>query len=247
MSLRHHEIAEAGNRILNPFTEEKLRLLGTVTAPRPGARHLDLACGKGEMLSTWARDHGTEGIGVDISRVFLEAARERAAELGVAERLHFERADAGSYEAEPGGHDLVTCLGATWIGGGLAGTLELMRRALRADGTMVVGEVFWRSEPSDEACRALEMEPDDFASLAGTNERFEAAGLELVEMVLADPDSWDRYAASQWRTVSDWLCAHPEHPDAPDMRDFLRHSRTSYLAHGRDLLGWGAFVLRPVS
>jgi SAM-dependent methyltransferase len=247
MALRHHEIAEARSRIIDPLTDEKLRLLGEVTAPERGARVLDLACGKGELLATWARDHGVTGVGVDISGVFLDAARGRAEELGVAERLHFERADAAAYEAEPDGYDLVTCLGATWIGGGLAGTLELMRRALRPGGTLVVGEVYWRSEPTDEACRALDMEAEDYASLAGTNERFEAAGLELVEMVLADPDSFDRYVASQWRTISDWLRAHPEHPDAQDMRDFLHHSRTSHLAHGRDVLGWGAFVLRAAS
>ncbi|MGH3325945.1 MAG: SAM-dependent methyltransferase, partial [Streptomyces sp.] len=136
MSLRHHEIAEARHRTLNPVTEEKLRLLGEVTRPEAGRRHLDLACGKGELLARWARDYGTTGVGVDISGVFLEAARERAAELGVAERLHFERGDAGAYEAEPGGYDLVSCLGATWIGGGLTGTLELMRRAVRPDGTL---------------------------------------------------------------------------------------------------------------
>ncbi|RAJ70045.1 methyltransferase family protein [Streptomyces sp. Amel2xB2] len=244
MALRHHEIAEARNRILDPLTDEKLRLLGEVTVPQHGARVLDLACGKGELLATWARDHGVTGTGVDISAVFLDAARERAAELGVAGSLHFVRGDAAAYEAEPGGYDLVSCLGATWIGGGLDGTLELMRGALRPGGTLLVGEVYWRGAPSDEACRALDMEPDDYATLAGTNERFEAAGLELVEMVLADGDSFDRYVASQWLAVSDWLRAHPEHPDAADMREFADHSRTAHLAHGRDLLGWGAFVLR---
>jgi len=247
VSLRHHEIAEARHRTLNPFTEEKLRLLGEVVRPESGARHLDLACGKGELLANWARDYGTTGVGVDISKVFLDAARERAAELDVADRLRFERGDAGSYEAEPGGYDLVSCLGATWIGGGLGGTLALMRRAARPDATLIVGEAYWRATPSAEACEALDMEQADFASLGGTNERFEEAGLELVEMVLADPDSWDRYVASQWRTVSDWLRAHPGHQDAPDMREFLRHSRESHLAHGRDLLGWGVFVLRPVA
>ena len=54
MSLRHHEIAEAGHRILNPFTEDKLRLLGEVTRVGPGTRILDLACGKGELLCRWA-------------------------------------------------------------------------------------------------------------------------------------------------------------------------------------------------
>jgi SAM-dependent methyltransferase len=247
MSLRHHEIAEARHRILNPVTEEKLALLGEVTRPERGGRHLDLACGKGELLARWARDYGTGGVGVDISEVFLAAARARAAELGVAGSLRFEHGDAGAYEAteaEPGGYDLVSCLGATWIGGGLAGTLELMRRAARPEALLIVGEAYWRTEPSPEACDALGMEPEEFASLAGTNERFEAAGLELVEMVLADPDGFDRYVASQWRTISDWLRDHPDHEDVGDMREFLRHSRESHLAHGRDVLGWGAFVLR---
>ena len=244
MSLRHHEIAEARHRILNPFTEEKLRLLGEAASAKDGQRHLDLACGKGELAALWARDHGTTGVGVDISQVFLDAARERAAELGVARQLEFQRGDAARYRAEPGGFDLVSCMGAAWIGGSLTGTLELMRGSLRAGGTLVLGETFWRAEPSTEACEVLETEPDDHLGLSATNECFEAAGLELVEMVLASPDDWDRYVAAQWSTISDWLRAHPDHADAQDMSDFLRHSRTSYLAHGRELLGWGAFVLR---
>jgi cyclopropane fatty-acyl-phospholipid synthase-like methyltransferase len=55
MSLRFHEIAEQNHRILNPFTEEKLMLLGEICELEPGMRQLDLACGKGEMLSRWAK------------------------------------------------------------------------------------------------------------------------------------------------------------------------------------------------
>lgn len=246
MSLRHHEIAESNNRLLNPVTEEKLRTLTEAVRPREGQRHLDLACGKGELLARWARDHGTTGTGVDISKVFLDAARERAAELGVADRLGFERGDAGAYEAEPGAYDLVSCLGATWIGGGLTGTLDLMRTALAPGGLLLVGEVYWAAEPSDEACELLGLERDDYADLAGTDDRIEAAGFELIDMVLADKDSFDRYVASQWHTISDWLLDNPDSPDAGDMRAFLRQSRRAHLAHGRDHLGWGVFVLRSV-
>ena len=44
MSLRFHEIAEADHRILNPFSEEKMMLLGEVCRLRAGQRQLDLAC-----------------------------------------------------------------------------------------------------------------------------------------------------------------------------------------------------------
>ena len=62
MSLRHHEIAEANHRILDPFTDEKLRLLGEVARVGPGTRILDLACGKGEMLCRWAEWFGSGGV-----------------------------------------------------------------------------------------------------------------------------------------------------------------------------------------
>ncbi|MFG1946720.1 SAM-dependent methyltransferase [Nonomuraea sp. NPDC048826] len=245
MSLRFHEIAEARHRILNPFTDGKLDLLGEICRIEPGMRQLDLACGKGEMLNRWSARYNHQGVGVDISEVFLTAARERSQEMEVADRIEFVQADAGTYEAEPDAFDIVSCIGATWIGGGLAGTLDLMRRPLRRDGIALVGECFWTTPPPADAVRAFSGEEDTFASLSGTEERFTKAGFELLEMVLAGPDDWDRYVASQWWTVSDWLRANPADPDAEAMRAFLSHARRSHLEYGRQYLGWGVFVLRP--
>jgi hypothetical protein len=244
--LRQHEIAEASHRILNPFTDEKLELLGQLCRLRRDMRLLDLASGKGEMLCTWAQRHGIRGLGVDISEVFVPAARDRAAHLGVADRVRFELADAGAYRVDEASFDAVACIGATWIGGGLAGTIGLMRPAVAPGGLLLIGEPFWRETPPAEAYDALDFGPDEFTSLPGTLDRFAAAGLELLEMVLADEDSWDRYVAAQWWTVARWLDDHPDHPDAPAMRDYLDRSRRSHLAYGRRYLGWGVFVLRAV-
>ncbi|MEI7744572.1 MAG: class I SAM-dependent methyltransferase, partial [Chloroflexota bacterium] len=200
MSLRDHEIAEADHRILDPFTDEKLRLLGQVARVGPGTRILDLACGKGEMLCRWAGWFGSGGVGVDLSRVFLAAAVERAAELGVSARVSFVQGDAGAYVAEAGAYDIASCLGATWIGGGLAGTLALLRPAVRPGGFVLAGEPYFIEEPPAEALAAWGFGADDYTSLAGTGERITAAGWELVEMVLADQDSWDRYEAGHWIT-----------------------------------------------
>jgi SAM-dependent methyltransferase len=244
--LRQHEISEARHRILNPFSEAKLDLLGELCQLQPGQRQLDLACGKGELLGRWSRRYGTHGVGVDISDVFLTAAHARAEELRVADRVTFVHADAGTYAAERSAFDVVSCIGATWIGGGLAGTLDLMKAALTEEdnGLLLVGEPYWTEPPPDEAYRALEIRRDEFTSLPGTLDRFEAAGCELIEMVLADGDSWDRYVAAQWRTVSDWLRANPTDPEAPGMRVYLADCRRSHLAYGRRYLGWGVFVLR---
>ncbi len=246
MSLEMHEIAEADHRILNPFTDAQLMTLAESAHLQPGTRVLDLACGKGELLCRWAEEFGVTGHGVDISEVFLAAARGRAEELGVADRVSFEQGDAGEHAAQPSSYDVVSCLGATWIGGGLTGTLDLMRPAVRADGLLLVGEPYWiEPAPSAAALDALGIEPEEYASLPGTAERLAAAGCELVEMELADPRSWDRYVAAQWWTCTEWLRVHPVDALAPDVRRFRDRSRDLYLEYGRRYLGWGVFVLRP--
>ena len=241
LELRMHEIAESEHRILDPFSDEKLRLLGNACRLHAGQRLLDLCCGKGEMLCTWSQAHGIAGVGVDVSEVFLTAARARALELGVADRVEFVEADAGAYLPGAGEYDLVACIGATWIGGGLLGTLELMRGHVRPGGLVLVGEPYWVEEPTPAAEAAL---GEGFATLAGTLDQFESAGASLVEMVLADADDWDRYVAAQWWTVDGWLRANPTAALHAAMRQYLADSRRQHLEFGRGRLGWGVFVLR---
>ena len=145
---RYHQISEVDHRILNPLSDDDVARLGDICGLQAGQRHLDLASGKGEMLCQYARRHGTTGIGVDIFEPYVETARARALELGVDHAVEFVLEDASAYTAEPDSFDVVSCIGATWIGGGLPGTLRLMRPAVRDDGWMLVGEVFWNEEPT---------------------------------------------------------------------------------------------------
>ena len=55
----------------------------------------------------------------------------RAAEFGIA---------AGYVSEEKVG--VAACLGATWIGGGVAGTIELLARSLRTGGLILIGEPY---------------------------------------------------------------------------------------------------------
>ena len=246
MSLRYHEIAEANHRILNPFTEEKLMLLGQICRLRAGQSQLDLCCGKGEMLSRWANAYGITGTGVDISAVFLAAAQARAFELDVSNKLQFVESDAAQYPQDFHEFDVVSCIGATWIGNGLVGTLELMKPALKPGGLLLVGEPYWTETPPLEACTAMEVGQDEFTSLLGTLEKMESAGCKLVEMVLADGNSWDRYAAAQWLTLSEWLRDNPNDPDAADLRAWHIRNQRAYLEYTRRYFGWGVFVLKVV-
>lgn len=237
-------IRESSHRIHNPLTGDKLAALGRALALAPGTRILDLASGSGEMLCTWARDHQVRGTGVDLNEDFVEQAQARSAELGVTDRVTFLHGDAAGYVAEEP-VELVACVGATWIGGGVPGTVELLQRSLLPGGIMLVGEPYWLKEPPDqatvEACEARSR--DDFLLLADLIESFAALGYDLVEMMLADGDSWDRYRAAQWLNLRRWLDRHPDHEDAAAFRDELSCAPAQYARYERDHLGWGVFAL----
>jgi SAM-dependent methyltransferase len=244
MTLRFHEIAESRHRILNPLSADKLSLIGRICTAAGPTKILDLCCGKGEMLCTWAAAHDVSGVGVDISEVFLTAAHERAAELEVGEQVSLVHADATTYVTEVAERfDLVSCIGATWIGNGLVGTLELMRPRMKPGGLIAVGEPYWIDQ-LPAGMSVLGIAEEDYASLADTHQRFEMAGFDLVEMVLSNADDWDRYVAAQWTAVDDWLRQNPDDPNAAALDEWIRAGQRSYLTVDRRYLGWGVFVLR---
>jgi len=236
-------IRESSHRIHNPFTPEKISTLGQALHLSPGTRILDLASGTGEMLCTWARDHRVTGIGVDISTVFTARARTRAAELGVADLVEFVHGDArGHVSDEP--VDLAACIGATWIGDGVAGSVDLLRRSLRPGGMMLIGEPYWRRPPQDQAViEACHAEGESFHPLPDLLELFHGLGCDVVEMVLADQDSWDRYVAAQWLNIRRWLDQNPDDELADTLRAELATAPVAYARYEREYLGWGVFAL----
>ncbi|GAB3590824.1 hypothetical protein GCM10027446_06770 [Angustibacter peucedani] len=72
-----------------------------------------------------------------------------------------------------------------------------------------------------------------------------AQGYDLVEMVLADGDSWDRYEAAHWMNLRRFLDEHPDDELADQLRAELRDGPLAYVTYRRRYLGWGAFALRP--
>jgi hypothetical protein len=142
---------------------------------------------------------------------------------------------------------VAACVGATWIGGGVAGTIDLLAQSLCTGGIILIGEPYWRQlPPTEEVARGcLAHSNSDFLILPELLASFNHLGCDVVEMVLADQDDWDRYEAAKWLTMRRWLEANPGDEFAKEIRATLTSEPERYAAYTREYLGWGVFALMP--
>ncbi len=140
---------------------------------------------------------------------------------------------------------MAACLGATWIAGGVAGTVGLLAQSLRPGGIILIGEPYWRRLPPTEAVAkgCLAGSIADFLILPELLASFGRLGYDVVEMVLSDRDGYDRYEAAKWLTMRRWLDANPDDELANDIRARLTSEPERYATYTREYLGWGVFAL----
>jgi SAM-dependent methyltransferase len=235
---RYFIVAERDHELQNPISEDKLRLLGERLRLGPGTRVLDIASGRGGPAVLLARDFGCTIEGIEIAPEFHVVAVERAEAAGVGGRVSFRLGDAS--EAELGeGWDVALCLGASFVWGSLAATLDALEPIVRPGGHVVVGEPFWRKLPLPDDYEGRDW---PFTTLEGTVEIMETGALRVVSLIASSDDDWDRYDTLHWRAVEEWLAESPDDPGAGEIREQHERDKRTYLRHGRDHLGWALFV-----
>jgi SAM-dependent methyltransferase len=234
-----YAVAERDHTIQNPTSEAKIRLLGERLRLAPSTTVLDIACGKAGPAVVLAREFGCRITGIERAPEFAEVARERVEAAGLAGRIEIVQQDAAELAFERERYDVTMCLGASFIWDGLPGTLAALRPPTRHGGYVVVGEPYWRRWPLP-----ADVDDEGFVSLAETARRFGDGQLELVGLIAASEDDWDRYETLHWQAVDEWLADHSDDPAAADFRERNARYRDTYLRQQRELLGWAIFIGR---
>jgi hypothetical protein len=242
---RFFDITHREHLICNPISSEKLQELIALLRLRPGDGVLEIAVGKGEFLVSLAEEYGIGGIGVDLSPYAIADARRRHQARAPEARLSFLLMDGAGYVPEqPESFDLVACIGASWIYGGHRGTLAALARRAARQSWIVVGEPYWRQEPTGEYLAAVGEQREAYGTHAENVDAGQALGLELAYTLVSSQDDWDRYEGLKWYAAEQWASAHPEDPDVAEVLEHVRRNRAVYLKWERETVGWAIYVFK---
>ena len=242
---KFYDITHRAHVVCNPTSEEKLaRLVGLLRLPS-GARVVDIACGKAEFLIRLVEAYGIRGTGIDLSPHCIPDAEARLKARVPGANLTFLQMDGADFRPdEPRDFSLASCIGASCIFHGHAGTLDALVGMTEPGGWVITGEPFWRREPSEEYLAASSETRKSFGTHVSNVQAGERRGLDLVHTFVSNPDDWDRYEGLQWYAAADYARTHPDDPDLPELLERVAKNKAVYLQWGRDTLGWAIYVFR---
>lgn len=209
----------------SPIAPARVLRVVELAAMPTGASALDVGCGDGDFLAELA-NVGLSVTGIDRD----EKAIALAAKLVPAADVRAEDATVADLPKA----DLVSCIGSTHIFGSgldaLTGCCRALAGQVKPGGALLLGEGY-----HDKSL------PAEYATFLGTPTGIErthhqnvldaeaASGMRCEHAITATRDEWDEFEWSFFRQFGrqDW--------------------RDAWLAWGRDVMGFGLYLLRPRS
>jgi len=240
---KFYDVTHRYHEVWNPMSRAKLDELVGLLGLNAGSVVLDIACGKGELITRLAEQYEVSGIGVDISPYCVTDAERKLKERVPGAQIQILNMDGADYSPDQL-FDLAMCVGASWIYKGHRGTLSALKAMTKPDGLILVGEPFWLKDPDDAYLVAENLTRDMFGThhqniLVGEDE-----GLVPLYTMASNQDDWDRYETLQWYAAEKYARDNPDDPDISEILTRVADGRRNYLDWGRDTLGWAIYLFR---
>ncbi len=235
-------IGDGDIEILSPITEKRILEIGEYLELSSKKRIIDFGCGKGELLRLWAENFGITGVGVELREDVCKAATDKIKSAGLSKKISIVQSKTTEFNFPKGGFDIAVCIASSFTWGGFRESLSGMRRSIRANGKIVIGEPFWHNRNID--FKHIEKEP--FFTESELLEISHECKYDFEHVFRALIDDIDRYESELWRGYLKWIEANPNHPELQQVINYLHTTQKEYFEFDRDNLGWAVYVLNPM-
>jgi SAM-dependent methyltransferase len=228
-------ITHRGVAFANPLAEALIDDAIAALRLPDGARVLDVGCGAGELLARVAARHPVRTEGIEPAAEWAAAARER---VDVVHEAPF-----AEVTLEHGAYDLVCCLASSHAIGTWDASLRALAGLARPDGGLaLVGEGFWRREPSPGYLERLGgASAGELPSFEGLAAGARDAGWALLASAVASDADWAAYEETLLANGEAELAVRPD----PDLGAWVDGARARWEGEdGRDTLGFALLTLR---
>ncbi|MCY3415118.1 MAG: class I SAM-dependent methyltransferase [Candidatus Heimdallarchaeota archaeon] len=242
---KYFDITHRFHTLMNALSKDRVYELIEYLNIKEGSKVLDLGSGKGEFLFMLAEKAAIEGVGVDKSPYAHREAIERMKERKLKGHITFVENDGRTYlKDNKQNFDITMCVGASWIFDGYQGTLEAMMEITKHHGLIIIGEPYWKAEPSEDYLTRTGMKEEEYSSLSGNVEIAMDLGLRPVYTLISSLEDWDRYELLYWLGVDNHLQKYPDDEDNEELQKRSNEERMQYLEEGREIFGWALYVFR---
>jgi len=242
---KYYDITHRNHIVCNPTSQAKYdQLLGLLHLSE-ASQVLEIATGKGELMTQLIERFGVSGVAVDLSPYHSRDARATFAARVPAANLTFLEMDGAAYQPEkPDSFDLTACLGASWIYDGHQGTLQALMGWTKPGGYVLVGEPYWIQEPPAKFIEKADYDRDTFGTHLENCKTGRDLGLMLRYTLVSNYDEWDMYVGLGWDAAYQYAQENPDDPDIPELLRWLENSQRDYLRWQRDCLGWAIYLFQ---
>ena len=141
-------------------------------------------------------------------------------------------------------------IGCEWgeLPGQTAAVLTALRRLVTPGGRVLLGEGFWQRPPTVAELAAMwpGITAGELLDLAQIADLVVAAGFRPAWIETATEAEWQEFESGYQADEEEWLAAHPDHPEAAEIRQRVDEHRSHWLRGYRGLLGFAYLTLIPV-
>ena len=236
---KYDMIAHTELKYVSPLRTVMIEEMTQLMNLQPGTSIIDVGCAKGEILIHIAGMCQVSAVGIDTSPQFLEMAQQEIAQRIPAADIQLHTTPVSEFVVEAESFDAVMCVNSTGLYGSFDKALAGITHLAKPGGMIIMGDYYWRKQPSANVKSFLVMHNYQEAIASGMQ-----LGLTPLYVTICTNYDIDRYIWLQNYSVEMYAANNPDDNDVSVMLEHSRQIRDEFIQYGRDALGFGLFLFR---